>query len=125
MLKNFSIKRRVDLYKDSLCIEEYCVKRDLQMPSFKWKLFDIIVFCSKHRALIQALWNNDTAFPFVAAGSLVSSIFTIVCKCVFGCDDPLFVFIILMGVFSFLALVFFMKLCNVCFELRILQIRKK
>lgn len=123
--KKSSLERRASLYRESSCIEEYCVKRDLQMPSFRWKLFDIVAFCSKHRALIQAVWYNDTAFPFVGAGSLVSSILTVMCKCVFGCDDPLFVFIILMGVFSFLALVFFMKLCNVCFELRILQIREK
>ena len=120
-----SLEQRVEIYKDSSCIEEYCVKRDLQMPSFRWKLFDSIVFCSKHQALIQAIWNNDSAFPFIGAGSLVSSIFTVVCKCVFGCDDPLFMFIISMNVSSFLAMVFFMKLCNVCFELRLLKIRKK
>lgn len=125
MVKKSSFERRVDLYKDSSCIEEYCVKRDLQLPSFRWKLFDSIVFCIKHRPLIQAVWDNDTVFPFVAVGSLVSSIFTIVCKCVFGCANPLFVFIISTVVSSFLALVFFMKICNVCFELRILQIRKK
>ena len=115
-----SFEQRVDLYRESSCIEEYCVKRDLQMPSFKWKLFDIVAFCSKHRTLIQAVWNNDTAFPFVAAGSLVGIIFIVVCKCVFGCDDPLFVFISSMSVSSFLAMMLFMKMCNVCFELRIL-----
>lgn len=122
--KKSSLERRVSLYRESSCIEEYCVKRDLQLPSFKWKLFDIVAFCSKHQALIQTVWNNDTAFPFVGAGSLVSCIFTVMCKCVFGCDDLLFVFIISMSVFSFLALMFFIMMCNVCFELRILQIRK-
>ena len=115
-----SFEQRVDLYRESSCIEEYCVKRDLQMPSFKWKLFDIVAFCSKHRTLIQAVWNSDTAFPFVAAGSLVGIIFIVVCKCVFECDDPLFVFISSMSVSSFLAMMLFMKMCNVCFELRIL-----
>ena len=115
-----SFEQRLEIYRESSCIEEYCVKRDLQMPSFRWKLFDSVVFCSKHRALIQAMWDNDTAFPFVAAGSLVGIIFIVVCKCVFECDDPLFVFISSMSVSSFLAMMLFMKMCNVCFELRIL-----
>ena len=120
-----SFEQRLEIYRESSCIEEYCVKRDLQMPSFRWKLFDSVVFCSKHRALIQAVWDNDTAFPFVAAGSLVGCILTTICKCFFGCDDPSFVFSISMIVSSFLALVFFLKMCNVCFMLGILQIRKK
>ena len=119
-----SFEQRADLYRESLCIEEYCVKRDLQMPSFRWKLFDSIVFCSKHQALIQAVWNNDTAFPFVAFGLLAGGVLTAVCKYVFCYVDLLLMFVISLTVFSFLALAFFLMLCDVCFALRILQIRK-
>ena len=121
--KKSSLERRVSLYRESSCIEEYCVKRDLQMSSFRWKLFDIIMFCCKHRALIQAIWNNETAFPFIAFGLLAGGVLTAVCKYVCYVN-LLLMFVVSLTVFSFLALVFFMMLCNVCFALRILQIRK-
>ena len=117
--------KRAEICRSSSCIEEYCVKRDLQMPSFRWKLFDSIVFCIKHRALIQAVWDDETALPFVVVGSLVGGILTAVCKYVFGCNDLMLVFIISMASFSFLTMALFLKICNVCFELGILQIRKK
>lgn len=122
-----SLEQRADLYRESSCIEEYCVKRDLQMPSFRWKLFDSIVFCCKHQVLIQTIWNNSTAFPFIAFGLLVGGVLTAVCKYVFYyCYVDLFLmFVVSLIVSSFLALAFFLMLCNVCFELRILQIRKK
>jgi hypothetical protein len=117
--------KRVEIYRSSSCIEEYCVKRDLQMPSFRWKLLDSIVFCVKHRALIQAVWNDETSLLFVVVGSLAGGIWTAVCKYVFGCDGLMFVFIISMASFSFLTMALFFKIYDVCFELGILQIRKK
>ena len=125
MLKNFSIKRRVDLYKDSSCIEEYCVKRDLQLPSFRWKLFDSIVFCCKHGDLCQAVWDNDNAFPFVVIGFCVGGVLTALCSYFFDCDFLLFVFSVSALVSATLAMVFFIMMCNVCFELGILRICKK
>lgn len=122
-----SLEQRADLYRESSCIEEYYINRDLQMPSFRWKIFDSVVFCSKHQALIQAVFDGDNAFPafpFVVIGFCVGGILTALCSCFFDCCLSL-VFFISTTVSSFLGLMFFLKMCNVCFELRILRIRKK
>jgi len=80
MVKKSSFERRRDLYRDSLCIEEYCVKRDFAMPSFRWKLFDVIVFWHKHRKVFE--WISDTSnlsvLIFSVPGLIVGSIFRIV-----------------------------------------------
>ena len=113
-----SLEWRVELYRDSSCIEEYFVKRDLEMPSFRWKIFDIVVFWHKHEMFCKMVCSVKNGFSFFAFGSVAGIVFSIASIAVTYSTDIWFaVYISMTSVMSFLSLIFVMKLMNAGFLL--------